>query len=244
MRGHLSLGNRTQDGFYATQKIWRNFARLRQIIVNYCDSRRPIYMCSFNGQPADLQLIDYLRVVSESLAIDRVPPADGALLNRAADIRRCVQHIAEVVCLKLCGRTHSCPEEHLAELKRTVYHRNVIPLGALRTGGLMEKALLFKVLADRIGLPCVLHMDPTDNRLVWTEVALPVYDDEDGGGGGGSDAFDDCGDIQRVTPLDAPTHVVDLMEEPGKLYLIDSAMAKRYLTITVDVNVDESLHCV
>lgn len=242
MRGHLNLDNRTLDGFYATQKIWRNYARLRQIVVNSCESRRPIYMCSFNGQPADQQLIDYLRVVSESLAIDRVPPADGALLYRAADIRRCVQHIADVVCLKLCGRTHSCPEEHLAELKRTAYHRNVIPLGALRTGGFMEKALLFKVLADRIGLPCVLHMDATDNRLVWTEVALPVYDEVDGGGV--SDAFDDCGDIQRVTPLEAPTHVVDLMEEPGKLYLIDSAMAKRYLTIPVVIPVDDSIHCV
>lgn len=236
MRGHLNLNDRTGDDFYATHKIWRNYARLRQIVANRCDSRRPIYLCSFAD---DAQLLDLLRIVREALAIDRVLPADDAPLSHAADIRLCVQHLANTVCNRLCSRSQCSPDEHLADLKRTTYHRNVIPLGALRMGGLMEKALLFKVLADRVGLPCVLHMDAADNRLVWPEVALPVYDDDDF-----DDAFVECGEISKVALLDAPTHVVDLMEEPGKLYLIDSAMAHRYLTITVDSNVDDSINCI
>ena len=34
---------------------------------------------------------------------------------------------------------------------------DVVPLGALRRGGARHRALLFKLLADRCGLPCELH---------------------------------------------------------------------------------------
>lgn len=118
-------------------------------------------------------------------------------------------------------------ERHLDELKRTEYDCNVIPIGALRLGGFFEKSLLFKVLADQIGLPCVLHMDAEDNRVVWTEVALPLYDDV--GGDGDDNADDAVCEAIATSNAERPTHIVDLMESPGELYSIGCQRAVRYL---------------
>lgn len=44
-------------------------------------------------------------------------------------------------------------------------------------GGPFERALLFKILADRIPLACTLTMDEHENRIVYNQVALPIYDE-------------------------------------------------------------------
>lgn len=67
-------------------------------------------------------------------------------------------------------------QRHLDELKREQYDCNVIPLGAVRVGGFFEKSLLFKVLADKIGLPCGWRMCALDNRVVWNEIYMPDMD--------------------------------------------------------------------
>lgn len=205
----------------------------------------------FNMRPPDASLADYLRIVREALQIARIP----ARPQSEHDHRKCVQIIADVVSSKLCGEACSNAEEkpvhagrqsslmslsssgkgstmsdshqttaatiaaHLDALKRTKYDCNVIPLGALRVGGLFERALLFKVLADQVGLPCVLHMDPANNDLVWPEVALPLYGDK---------LPKDCGDLP-LPDVAVPTHIVDLLEEPGQLYLIGCKRAQQYL---------------
>lgn len=196
----------------------------------------------FNVRPPDTRLADHLRIVREALAIERLHPDR---LRRPADCRRCVEIIADVVGTKLCGKPRAprsarlasssqlsldssladgaddMVEAHLEELKLTEFDCNVIPLGALRAGGRFERALLFKVLADQVGLPCVLHMDAADNRSVWTEVAIPLYDE----------LPRDCGDIRQPDTPATTTHIVDLMQAPGRLYLIGCQRALDYIAM-------------
>lgn len=41
----------------------------------------------------------------------------------------------------------------------------------MKCGGALERAILYKVLADRLGLPCALHR--TTSSYAWCEVAVP-----------------------------------------------------------------------
>ncbi|XP_033208166.1 armadillo repeat-containing protein 3 isoform X2 [Belonocnema kinseyi] len=59
---------------------------------------------------------------------------------------------------------------HLEKIKHEI-QTSVIPLGQLRVGSYLERALLFKVLADKIGLPTALVRGEYGNS--WVEVAIP-----------------------------------------------------------------------
>jgi len=88
------------------------------------------------------------------------------------------------------------------------YQSNAIPLGAITAGIHYHRALLFKVIGDRIGIPSSLVRGKF-NRA-WNELAL-------------SDEYEDA-------PLRYPpkTYVIDLIHEPGKLMRTDSAAAVSY----------------
>lgn len=62
-------------------------------------------------------------------------------------------------------------ELHLKELKDSL-ETSVIPLGLLRVGSYLERALLFKVLADQIGLPTSLVRGKFGKS--WVEIAVSV----------------------------------------------------------------------
>ena len=62
-------------------------------------------------------------------------------------------------------------ELHLREIKLTV-ETSVIPLGMLRVGSYLERALLFKVLADQIALPASLIRGSYGKS--WIEIAVPM----------------------------------------------------------------------
>lgn len=97
-------------------------------------------------------------------------------------------------------------DAHLSRLKHSRFHDNCIPLGAVRVGGYFERALLFKVLADRVGLPCTLHRSPHCARIAWNVVAQPTSDGHPVG-----------------------SHIVNLMLPPlGCLLAIDTPMAQEY----------------
>lgn len=68
---------------------------------------------------------------------------------------RCVDHQLEI---------------HLKELRETL-ETSVIPLGLLRVGSYLERAFLFKVIADRIHLPAALVRG--EYGKVWNEIAVP-----------------------------------------------------------------------
>ncbi|CAK9815090.1 Armadillo repeat-containing protein 3 [Anthophora plagiata] len=61
-------------------------------------------------------------------------------------------------------------EVHLKEIKKSI-ETSVIPLGMLRVGSYFERALLFKVIADRIHLPTALIRG--EYGKAWIEIAVP-----------------------------------------------------------------------
>ena len=69
---------------------------------------------------------------------------------------RCIDHQLEI---------------HLREIMNSI-ERSVIPLGMLRVGSFLERALLFKVMADRIHLPAALVRGEYGGA--WIEVAVAV----------------------------------------------------------------------
>ncbi|CAL7941681.1 unnamed protein product [Xylocopa violacea] len=61
-------------------------------------------------------------------------------------------------------------EIHLKEIKASI-ETSVIPLGMLRVGSYFERALLFKVIADRVHLPAALVRGQYGKA--WIEIAVP-----------------------------------------------------------------------
>ncbi|VDI55865.1 Hypothetical predicted protein [Mytilus galloprovincialis] len=86
---------------------------------------------------------------------------------------------------------------------------NVVPIGKIKTGIHIHRALLFKVLADRIAVGCTLNRG--DYNLACNEVMLPDSDDTPG--------------APKFPPK---TFVVDLVHCPGKLLRADSPEAAQY----------------
>lgn len=82
----------------------------------------------------------------------------------------------------------------------------------LRAGLALERALLFKVLADQVGLPCALERGQCSQA--WVELSLPVL-------------------LPSPTPylpvtLLKPSHIVDLLHTPGALLPLGSYAANKY----------------
>uniref|UniRef100_A0AAY4F0E3 Armadillo repeat containing 3 n=1 Tax=Denticeps clupeoides TaxID=299321 RepID=A0AAY4F0E3_9TELE len=102
-------------------------------------------------------------------------------------------------------------ELHLSELKHK-HQSNIIPIGRIRKGTYYHRAMLFKALADRIGLVCSL-VRGSYNRA-WNEVfvsrassGVPGYFHK------------------------PQSYIVDLMHDPGNLMRNDSLEAAQYQSI-------------
>lgn len=94
---------------------------------------------------------------------------------------------------------------------------NIIPLGWMRVGLHMERALLFKVLADRVGLPSSLVRGPKGRRG-WVELALPLLPQ----------------DPRPAYPnhLLRPNYVLDLLITPVMMYPLGTYEADVYCGLT------------
>ncbi|XP_065061689.1 armadillo repeat-containing protein 3-like isoform X1 [Rhopilema esculentum] len=88
---------------------------------------------------------------------------------------------------------------------------NVIPIGEVQIGIYYHRALLFKAIADRIGISCSLVRG--DYGRAWNEVRLCKAEQADG---------------VRYPP---ETYIVDLMHNPGELFLQGSPAAVSYQRI-------------
>uniref|UniRef100_A0A6I8QQZ8 Armadillo repeat containing 3 n=1 Tax=Xenopus tropicalis TaxID=8364 RepID=A0A6I8QQZ8_XENTR len=161
-------------------------------------------------------------IVSENK--DWQPPYDQELndcLTEASkmilplsDIKEQVVELAKLVARKMGGpiekeRLHDFSWElHISELKFAL-KSNVIPIGKIKKGTFYHRALLFKVLADRVGISSCLIRG--EYGRAWNEVRL-------------------TGSLQEITRgLPPPkTYVVDLMFEPGRLLVHGSADADNY----------------
>uniref|UniRef100_A0A8B9QT01 Armadillo repeat containing 3 n=1 Tax=Anas platyrhynchos TaxID=8839 RepID=A0A8B9QT01_ANAPL len=103
-------------------------------------------------------------------------------------------------------------ELHISEIEYEL-KSNVVPIGKVKKGTFYHRALLFKVIADRIGIGCSLVRG--EYNRAWNEVKL--VDDSP----------------QGVTGLLLPPqeYIVDLMFEPGFLMKQGSAEADQYKRI-------------
>uniref|UniRef100_A0A8C4VVU6 Armadillo repeat containing 3 n=1 Tax=Gopherus evgoodei TaxID=1825980 RepID=A0A8C4VVU6_9SAUR len=103
-------------------------------------------------------------------------------------------------------------ELHISEIEFEL-KCNVVPIGKIKKGTFYHRALLFKVIADRIGIGCSLVRG--EYGRAWNEVKL--VDDSP----------------QGITGLLLPpqTYIVDLMYQPGCLMKQGSAEADHYLRI-------------
>ncbi|XP_036799630.1 armadillo repeat-containing protein 3 isoform X1 [Oncorhynchus mykiss] len=102
-------------------------------------------------------------------------------------------------------------ELHLSELRYEL-QSNIIPIGQIRKGTYYHRALLYKVLADRIGVSCSLVRG--EYNRVWNEVLLSV----------GTPHYPGCQPQPRA-------HLVDLIHQPGRLLRANTPQAKQYQTI-------------
>ncbi|XP_011308317.1 uncharacterized protein [Fopius arisanus] len=103
-------------------------------------------------------------------------------------------------------------KNHLQELRETL-ETSIIPIGTLRFGSYLERAVLFKIIGDRIGLPVALVRGEYGKS--WVEVPLPQCHKESS---------------RNHLPrrLLRPNYIVDLMDNPGDIIHVDSNRARQY----------------
>ncbi|KAL6097965.1 armc3 [Pungitius sinensis] len=100
---------------------------------------------------------------------------------------------------------------HLSELK-FLLQSNVVPIGLINRGIYCHRALLFKCLADRIGMSCTLVRG--EYNRAWNEVLL----------------FN--GNPSRKEQSSKPCrYIVDLMHQPGSLLKASTPAALQYQTL-------------
>ncbi|KFV06115.1 Armadillo repeat-containing protein 3 [Tauraco erythrolophus] len=155
--------------------------------------------------PPDFILLDYINDASKTI----LPLATA---------REQVVALAQFVADKMGGpierdKLHDFSWElHISEIAFEL-KCNIMPIGKVKKGTFYHRALLFKVIADRIGIGCSLVRG--EYNRAWNEVKL-VEDSPQG-----------------ITGLLLPPqeHIVDLMFEPGLLMKQGSAEAERYKRI-------------
>ncbi|GFO30833.1 Armadillo repeat-containing protein 3 [Plakobranchus ocellatus] len=154
--------------------------------------------------PPDPQLCKYVEEVTE-----RILPLPST--------RAQVLALAQFVSDKMGGRIERGQVANFSwelPLSQVRYElrSNVIPIGRVKAGIHIHRALLFKVLADRIALPCSLTRG--EYNRAWNEVMLP--DDE----------------ADPTAPKFPPKkYLVDLVHEPGALLTPDTQAAVSYMKL-------------
>lgn len=158
--------------------------------------------------------IRYGKVTDDPYLMDYANQLKGKLYCDSGNVyclRRRIELLAEFV--------HSClagfkPGTHIANLHISTLKEklgtSMIPIGFVRVGGYCEKALLFKALADQLGIPATLNKGT--GNVYWNEVAVPA----------------EC-DGSNVSCL--TFSVVDLMVDIGRLLVIDSEAANNYCNV-------------
>ncbi|KAF7385493.1 hypothetical protein HZH68_013923 [Vespula germanica] len=125
------------------------------------------YLCEY----IELLKCKLVAMESKDLIINEEPN----LIN-ISNIASRAKMLAEFVARQMSGPDPSSTcmdhqlEVHLKEIKESI-GTSVIPLGQLRVGSYLERAVLFKVLADKICLPTALVRG--EYGTTWVEIAIP-----------------------------------------------------------------------
>ncbi|NXK23091.1 ARMC3 protein, partial [Arenaria interpres] len=200
-------------------------------ILNKCCVGFFFYLRKGKGKKEEEKMKEIVQVISKAqteINLERShwpPPPDFILLDYINDAsktilpltttREQVVALAQFVADKMGGpierdKLHDFSWElHVSEIEFEL-KSNVVPIGKVKKGTFYHRALLFKVIADRIGIRCSLVRGEC-NRA-WNEVEL--VDDSPQGIAG--------------LLLPPKKYIVDLMFEPGFLLRQRSAEADRY----------------
>ncbi|XP_041264561.1 armadillo repeat-containing protein 3 [Onychostruthus taczanowskii] len=151
-----------------------------------------------------------------------LPPPDFILMDYINDASKTilpltttqeqVVALAQFVADKMGGTVEReelhnfCWELNMSEIEFEL-KSNIVPIGTIKRGTFYHRALLFKVIADRIGIGCSLVRGKY-NRA-WNEVKLVEYS-------------------SKGLLLPPQEYIVDLMFEPGCLLKQGSAKADQY----------------
>ncbi|CAL1539085.1 unnamed protein product [Lymnaea stagnalis] len=172
--------------------------------------------------PPDPQLFKYIEEV-----VERILPLP--------DLKAQVVALAEYVSQKLGGKI---PLGEVANFSwelplnqvRFQLQSNVIPIGRLKAGIHIHRALLFKTLADRIAIPCSLTRG--EYNRAWNEVLLPDVDEDIPSTFLSSRISVTNIGQKPVTPKFPPKRfIVDLIHEPGRLLAPDTHAAINYMKL-------------
>lgn len=207
---------------------------LNNLTPNECTSNQEWCYCR---SPGDEFLPKYLQTVINEMELQHLS-VNPLTTKRSIDfdnIAKIAKIIAKVVARVLgkdlqtmdLNTTEECSQDdvvknHLKSLAMEL-HCTFIPLGRVQSGGQLERAILFKALADQVGLPCTLQRS-VDGDILFNELPLPVH--------GEHDVHCDKMTLKFINlPMLRPTHIVDLMYNVGDLYPIQSLQALQYLRL-------------
>ncbi|XP_039565679.1 armadillo repeat-containing protein 3 [Passer montanus] len=171
------------------------------------------------------EVIQVTPIIPEEIKLENspwLPPPDFTLMDYINDAsktilpltttREQVVALAQFVADKMGGsvereQLHNfCWELDMSEIEFEL-KSNIVPIGKIKRGTFYHRALLFKVIADRIGIGCSLVRGKY-NRA-WNEVKLVEYS-------------------SKGHLLPPQEYIVDVMFEPGCLLKQGSAKADRY----------------
>uniref|UniRef100_A0A8C8BQ63 Armadillo repeat containing 3 n=1 Tax=Otus sunia TaxID=257818 RepID=A0A8C8BQ63_9STRI len=238
--GYLSSSNIITDGFYDCGQVKPGvkFLSLEELSMQELTDRRAIIFINAKSQEEkgkgkkeeekSKEVTQITPKVQDEINLENsrwLPPPDFILLDYINDAsktilplmttREQVMALAQFVADKMGGpierdKLHDFSWElHISEIEFEL-KCNVVPIGKVKKGTFYHRALLFKVIADRIGIGCSL-VRGNYNRA-WNEVKL-------------ADASP-----QGIAGLLLPPqeYIVDLMFEPGFLIKQGSAEADQY----------------
>ncbi|XP_046850751.1 armadillo repeat-containing protein 3-like [Xenia sp. Carnegie-2017] len=151
--------------------------------------------------PSDPNLPYYISTMKERLT------SLSSLEEQIAQLARFVSETMGGSCEKNWLQSFNY-ELHISNLKKE-FNSNLIPIGCVKAGIYYHRALLFKVLADCLCIPCSLVRG--EYNRAWNEVMI-------------------CLESQKNDKIVYPsrTYIVDLMHEPGTLMAANSPEADGY----------------
>ncbi|KAM9387516.1 armadillo repeat-containing protein 3 [Phaethornis superciliosus] len=238
--GYLSSSNIITDGFYDCGKIKPGvkFLSLEELSMQELTDRRAIIFINTKSEEVkgkekkeeekmkeDTQVILKVQDEIKEESSHWLPPPDFILLDYINDAsktilpltttRQQIVALAQFVADKMGGpierdKLHDFSWQlHISEIEFEL-KCNVVPIGKVKKGTFCHRALLFKVIADRIGIHCSLVRG--EYNRAWNEVKL--IDDSPKG-------------IPQLL-LPPQEYIVDLMFEPGFLMKQGSVQADQY----------------
>ncbi|XP_019197598.1 PREDICTED: serine/threonine-protein kinase EDR1 [Ipomoea nil] len=149
----LDYEEKVVDGFYDVYSLFNNSASRGKM--------PSLSELETNGGSSDFEVVIVNRKIDPSLEELMQIAHCIALDSPASEVGLLVQRLAELVTEQLGGPVKDANiiltrwMERSMEL-RTSLHTSVLPIGSLNIGLSRHRALLFKVLADHVGIPCRL----------------------------------------------------------------------------------------